>query len=879
MANVFKLVGKLVLEGQENLKQGLEEVGKESQKTEQSFKNLQKVTTPLGIAMTAAGVAGLKLASDALKLNAQMAQTAITVGSTTDEMRDLVLETTNVTFGIQSVISTMELLARAGVRGTQNLHDAATAFDTLGDATGTSGEAMADALLPAFKNMGVAIPTTAAELDAFTYLVKNTLVDIQDFASAMTYAAMYGENLNLTIEDMVAILAALEEKGITGSAVTRLFRTAVTQAAEGSVTLVEALNLTQDEIDAFKGELKDATGLTQKYADAANTQYGLMDKLKQMWSELALRIGTFLEPMQGALVGMLAVGAALVALPMIIPKVITAIRALSVAMRSLSLVGGALGLVGIIATIGVGLYDLIRRGKDWTDSVNRWTDALDSANERLATLEEQGRGASEEAETLRLMIDDLTESLKKYSEVGDDNEVTAYNLTDAIKKLSDATKEYYDLMAVTEGDLGVLEGKSWMERLKVFAQYEATMADAAGTTLELLEGIEREIRAMDDLSEAYEDAAGNAEILSMIEAELADRIEETANTVYDDAIEALQEYYGIQEEKSKSLLELYQDEVEAQKTSLNNQLKAERDYTRNAISEYQRQYNERIKLLDKETDAAVRALQDQLDLLDETEEADEEASLRQAIEDEWSRIGKAEAAEALNDFLLDKQRRSLQDQISDVQNAANDQKDIWAEELDAQIDNEEQKLAVVESKLQSQLDALETAVDDKKLEYQRDYDNATETYDSTLIAYQTLLDNQATATEDTWDEIAETIKTRAQQSAQDTLAAWASLSAGQAWTAPAGAAGVGMGARFGLGGSVKGYSQGGPIVEDTLLVGMKSGAYAMAHKGESVTPSGGGVTVNINHPSIRSDLDIVRLTKSIERTLYKEKITRGNYGA
>jgi len=271
-------------------------------------KSMQQQLKVVGAAMTAAGAAGLKLVDSARQINSKLATTAITVGSTTDELRGLLLETADVTFGIESVAATFELLARAGVRGEEEMKASAKAFDALGDATFSSAEVVADMLIPAFKNLGVEIPRTAEELDSFTWLTKNTTVELTDFASAMDYVAAYGSNLNLTIEDMVAIMAALEAKGITGSAVTRVFRTAVSQAADGTTTLNQALGLSQSEIDGYKDELQGATGITQQYADAANTQYGIMDKLKFMWSKLTLQLGSFLTPLEPILAGMTAMG-------------------------------------------------------------------------------------------------------------------------------------------------------------------------------------------------------------------------------------------------------------------------------------------------------------------------------------------------------------------------------------------------------------------------------------------------------------------------------------------------------------------------------------------------------------------------------------------
>lgn len=282
------------------------------QEAESNVKSaMDKIQTSLkvaGAAFTTIGAAGLKFVSDARTMNASLGQTALTLGVTTKDMRDLALATTDVTFPLKSVTATFELLARAGVRDADIMRQNAKAFDALADATGSSAEVVADILIPAYKSMGIELPRTSEELDKFTWLTKNTTVDLSEFGSAMQYVAMYGGDLNVTIDDMIGIMAALEAKGITGSAATRLFRTAVTQAKDGSVSLNEALGVTTEQIAEYTNKMNESTGITEEYAGVAATQYGIMDKLKQKWSELTLRAGSFLTPLEPILALMTALG-------------------------------------------------------------------------------------------------------------------------------------------------------------------------------------------------------------------------------------------------------------------------------------------------------------------------------------------------------------------------------------------------------------------------------------------------------------------------------------------------------------------------------------------------------------------------------------------
>ncbi len=261
-----------------------------------------------GAALTGVGVAGLALVSSARKMNATLGMTGRTIGATTGEMRKLVLSTTNVTFPLESVVNTFELLAKAGIRDQEVLKATATAFDTLADATGSTAEQVAAKLIPAFKALGEDIPQTAAELDKFTFLTKNTTVSIDEFGSVMSYVAQFGDDLNLSLDDMVAVMTVLESKGKSGSTATKMFRTALSQAANGTATLNEALGITAEELAAVRVEMDGTTGSTQEYADIANSQFGIMDKLKQKWSELTFQLGSYLTPLEPVMAGMTALG-------------------------------------------------------------------------------------------------------------------------------------------------------------------------------------------------------------------------------------------------------------------------------------------------------------------------------------------------------------------------------------------------------------------------------------------------------------------------------------------------------------------------------------------------------------------------------------------
>lgn len=305
--NIFELFGKMSIEGLDKTKEQLSGLEKHTQQ-------VQKGMRIMGAAFTAAGVAGLAIIQSTKKINAQLGVTALNLGVTTAEMRDLTLATTNVTFPIDEVTKSFDLLARAGIKDMKVLKATATAFDTLGDAVGASASQVTAKMVPAMKTFGLSAGEVAGKTDKMTYLVRNTTVSLDNFGSVIGYITPELVDMGLTLDDTIALMALMEERGMSGEVATRAFRTAITQATKEQIPLNEALGITSQEMAEYQKKLEGATGMTQEYADVANEQYTLMDKLRQKWSELTLKASAFLEPLEPILAGMTALGPLMIGL-------------------------------------------------------------------------------------------------------------------------------------------------------------------------------------------------------------------------------------------------------------------------------------------------------------------------------------------------------------------------------------------------------------------------------------------------------------------------------------------------------------------------------------------------------------------------------------
>ena len=261
-----------------------------------------------GAAMTGVGVGMIALTDSSKKTNAVIMQTSLQLGTSAEEMRELTLATANVTFPIEEVTASFDLLTRAGMTNKDEIATTATAFDTLGDAIGMNASEVTDIMIPAFNAFGLELADAGDYTDIFTHLSRNTTVELADFSSMVNYLAADLGTMDLTMQDSVAVMEALADKGIKGSAATREFRTAVS-GADGDVDLFyDALGLTKDEVGEYSDKISDSTGITDDFAEAANTQYGVMDDVKHGLSELTLKYGSMLEPLDAMGPAMSAMG-------------------------------------------------------------------------------------------------------------------------------------------------------------------------------------------------------------------------------------------------------------------------------------------------------------------------------------------------------------------------------------------------------------------------------------------------------------------------------------------------------------------------------------------------------------------------------------------
>lgn len=558
----FDLYGEMSLKGMGKVTGELDKV---KSRTEQ----VQKGMKIMGAAFTAVGAAGLALVASSKKINAQLGVTALNLDVTTKEMRDLTLATTNVTFPIAEVVASFDLLARAGVKNTQVLKDTATAFDTLGDATGKSASQVTQIMVPAMKTFGLTAKEIAKKTDLMTYMSRESTMSLDDFATMVGYTTPELVEAGLTIDELAIALIHMEKQGYApGRVMTREFMKATTAATKEQIPLYEALGITSAEMVTYKSNLEGIEGMTEKYAETANKQYTIMDKLRQKWSELTLQYGTFLQPLEPILATMTALGPVLFLFStVILPKLTLTTAALRVKLIALAaahkIAAAATWLWNIalaanpIGIVIVAIGGLIAAGialwKNWDKVVAFFTGGVKEMEQAIDTLEIKVRDASED------MIAD----------VGKATQAAINNAN----KVADTERQKLDERAGFYRDFQY-------ERMRLLDEQMIAEIKAVDPVLAAeLEAANKELAAIDERGEAREKAGEDRRIAGLKEDLEADDLSKRERRRIKDELEAIEDARleeGILEDRNRRIAELdMAGHLEKQKTAITTQLEAQ----------------------------------------------------------------------------------------------------------------------------------------------------------------------------------------------------------------------------------------------------------------------------------------------------------------
>ncbi|MBA7576484.1 hypothetical protein ES708_18325 [subsurface metagenome] len=284
-------------------------------------------------------------------------------------------------------------------------------------------------MIDAMKTFGLTAVQVAKKGDMMTYMARNSTIGLEDFATMVGYTDQEMVAAGLSIEDMAAMMMYMSDSGIApGKVMLREWQAAVTKSKKENIAMTEALGMTNEELVKYRGNLENSEGAMQLYADAANEQFTIMDKLKQKWSELTLKMSGFLEPLEPILAGMTALGPLMLGLAMIgIPRIIGAIVALKGALFALAPYAAIAGVIAGFVALALGF------GKS-KHTTEEYSYSLEIAKTKLSELEETGQDTGETADDLRERIIRLTDAMREHGATLEDVKATHEEFQDMLEE-------------------------------------------------------------------------------------------------------------------------------------------------------------------------------------------------------------------------------------------------------------------------------------------------------------------------------------------------------------------------------------------------------------------------------------------------------------
>jgi len=279
------------------------------------------------------------------------------------EIRTMASSLSNATFPLDEVLGLMELGAQQGLESAEALKEYAGFWDTVGDATGLSSEALAKAGA-ALAAVGVEVGNETELLGAFGLISQESTQSVKDFLDGISRMAPEMSAMGVSVDEAAVIMTAMErELGLTARTARTEFKEALEQSETGLAGVLEQLGLSEAQIATYASKLEGSTDVIQANADAHASTKTVMDKLKSSLSDLTFENGALIEKASMLAPIFLAAGPIMAGFGGIMGILTPAVSAAKLAFIGLNLSMGPITL--IIIGIGVAIVAAIVIWKNW----------------------------------------------------------------------------------------------------------------------------------------------------------------------------------------------------------------------------------------------------------------------------------------------------------------------------------------------------------------------------------------------------------------------------------------------------------------------------------------------------------------------------------
>jgi len=262
----------------------------------QSMKDsIVKNRKAIGVGILAMGAGIEALAQKQAGLTESSRKLANATQFSEGEIRTMATSMSNATFPLDEALGLMELGAQQGLESSEALKEYANFWDTVGDATGLSSEALAKSGA-ALAAVGVEVGKEGELLGAFGLIQNESTQSIKEFLDGIGKMAPELSDMGVSVDEAAVIMTAMErELGLTARTARTEFKEALEQSETGLAGVLEQLGLSEDQIATYSAKLGESSDVIQANADAHASTKTVMDKLKSSFSDLAFANGAMIE--------------------------------------------------------------------------------------------------------------------------------------------------------------------------------------------------------------------------------------------------------------------------------------------------------------------------------------------------------------------------------------------------------------------------------------------------------------------------------------------------------------------------------------------------------------------------------------------------------
>jgi len=241
-----------------------------------------------GAAMGGAAAGGEALAQSMGSLARANDQVAALTGITTEEMRNLVNETSNETFVLEDVLGTFRLAAVQGLRSGEALKEYGSYWDMVADAIGSDAPTLAKAGL-GLGVLGVKADNVTDSQKALGLAYSSTAIGVEGFLRTVGRTSPELKKMGLGLNDTAILLAALSEDISDPKALLRAFREGLNEvggAGGGLDELKANLGISGEKWAEYSEKLEHSGKVLEEHAAIDNKYFTTLDKMKQWLAEL-----------------------------------------------------------------------------------------------------------------------------------------------------------------------------------------------------------------------------------------------------------------------------------------------------------------------------------------------------------------------------------------------------------------------------------------------------------------------------------------------------------------------------------------------------------------------------------------------------------------